>query len=402
MKTKVMLIIPEMSVGGAQRSIAKLSVELSKYATIFFVLFNRGQPIAYPFGGELYSLDVYPSNTWHSKVFAFLKRIQRLKKLKKSLGVNVCVSFLEGADYINVLSKTGEKVVLSIRGSKIHDEIMQSYFFWLRKKILIPILYRKADQIVAVNTGITNELTQIFRIPPEKVLTIYNFYDFKEIRNLANEPDPSISSIYDKPTLITSGRLAPEKRLTFLISIFILLKNTYPKLRFIFVGDGPEATALFQFCKEKNLSFGTDNFTETIPDVLFLGNQTNVFKHVANASVYLLNSSSEGFPNGLVEAMICGVPVVAADCPYGPREILAPHLESKVIAAPIVSSSGILMPLENSERTLRMWADTVGSLLKDYEVKNRVCRGAQERVREFDKDKIISQWLEVIGRPALT
>src|SRR5690606_5708333 len=130
MKPKVMLIIPEICVGFAQRSLAKLSIELFKYDIIVFVLVYRGQLIASPYVGELYSLDVYPSNTWHSKVFAFLKRIQRLKKLKKSLGVDVCVSFLEGADYINVLSKTREKVVLSIRGSKLHDEIMQSYFFW--------------------------------------------------------------------------------------------------------------------------------------------------------------------------------------------------------------------------------------------------------------------------------
>ena len=54
---------------------------------------------------------------------------------------------------MNVLSKSNEKVMLSIRGSKLHDEIMRGYLFWFRSKILIPWIYKKADLIIAVNQG---------------------------------------------------------------------------------------------------------------------------------------------------------------------------------------------------------------------------------------------------------
>jgi glycosyltransferase involved in cell wall biosynthesis len=396
MKPNVMLLIPEMCTGGAQRSLAKLSVEFAHHATVSFVVFNHIQPFAYTVGGEIFSLEVYPKNNWFHKSLSFWQRVRRLRELKKRLKIDVCISFLEGADYINVLSKRTEKVILSIRGSKLHDEIMQAYLFSFRTKLLIPWLYRRADLIIAINQGITNELTKVFKIPKNRVRTIYNFYDFDEINLQAKEPKVEyLDSFYDFPVLITAGRLASEKRLTYLLEVFVELKKTKNNVKFIFIGDGPELTSLLQFCRDMKLNTNGDTSVGEIPDVIFMGNQENVFKYLKGSSVFLLNSSSEGLPNGMIEAMICGIPVISSDCPYGPREILAPDLVGE-IDDPFITPSGILMPLANSEKNLQTWAHIVLSVLNDAQLRHQLSEGARKRGRAYDKQTIMREWLNTL------
>jgi glycosyltransferase involved in cell wall biosynthesis len=195
---------------------------------------------------------------------------------------------------------------------------------------------------------------------------------------------------------VTSGRLAPEKRLIFLLRIFIELKKKKPNVRFLFIGDGPELNALLKICESANLRASQGSFDGETPDVIFVGNQRNVFKYLRGASLYLLNSSSEGFPNGMVEAMICDVPVMSSDCPYGPREILAPELNVIQLDRAIVNSRGILMPLDNSDDHLETWVRAIILVLEDTDLRTRLSQGGSERICEFDKEKIISQWLSVI------
>src|SRR6187549_4201625 len=120
-KKKILLIIPELTMGGAQRSISKLSIEFARHHTVWLVIFNKVDGLAYAHGGELVSLDVVPSGGIPNKIKSFIQRVRRLRKLKKDLGIDVSISFLEGADYINILSKANDKIILSIRGSKRHD-----------------------------------------------------------------------------------------------------------------------------------------------------------------------------------------------------------------------------------------------------------------------------------------
>src|SRR5258708_4692903 len=99
LRKKVLLLIPEMSMGGAQRSLSKLSLELAGLHELYVVIFNTLPKIDYPIGGQLLSLDVIPGSSLGHKAFAFWKRTTLLRKMKKNLGIEVSISFLEGADY---------------------------------------------------------------------------------------------------------------------------------------------------------------------------------------------------------------------------------------------------------------------------------------------------------------
>ena len=99
----------------------------------------------------------------------------------------------------------------------------------------------------------------------------------------------------------------------------------------------------------------------------------------------------------MIEAMICGVPVISTDCPYGPREILAPELNEAILDKPYSNSSGVLMPLSNTNNDLEHWLQCVSSILDNKEYGNKLVQGGLARVSEFNKEKIIAQWLEALG-----
>ena len=137
----------------------------------------------------------------------------------------------------------------------------------------------------------------------------------------------------------------------------------------------------------------------SIPDVFITGAQVNVFNYLKQATLYVLNSSSEGFPNGLAEAMTCGLPVLAADCPYGPREILSISLNKRQITEVEYANYGILLPVSGSfpnQSIHHTWHTTIATILNSIPLQEKYGHLAVARMREFSKTRIINQWREII------
>ena len=104
----------------------------------------------------------------------------------------------------------------------------------------------------------------------------------------------------------------------------------------------------------------------------------------------------------LGEAMICGVPAVTTDCPTGPREMLAPSTDTppKPIRNAEQAEFGMLMPMLNQSATLaedlEVWTETLDRLLGDAMECERLGRLASQRMQEFTREKIFSQWVAVL------
>ena len=386
---KVMLISPNFGGGGAERSIAKLSLQLSELYKVYFVIFNifPGREQVYPIGGELHVLNVEAGKSYVDKGLRLLERVKKVKELKRKHQIDTCISFLEGADYVNILSKGNEKTVISIRGSKESDEEIKGWLGWIRKRVLMPWLYKSADHIVCVSAGIRQEIERTLNVSESKVQVIPNYYDVDAIQVLGREPIPQFAErLFVHPCIVTSGRLHPQKNHAGLIRAFACLRSISKDCKLVLLGAGQLQEELMNICAGEKLSVSVmnDNKLDSSADVIFLGYQKNPWVFMSRAKVFILSSLWEGFPNALAEAMCLGLPVVATDCPHGPREILDDEGDSaKTSDSPIISKYGALVPMLTEKKHFEACAQTLQRLINDRQLAISLGKSAENRIRNY-------------------
>ncbi len=392
------MILPEFGYGGAEKSFCALSVELSKKFNITIIVFNTISDAAYSTGGNIRSLNVLASNNVINKFLNFVKRVLRLRSIKKEIRPDVSISFLEGADYINILSKQKEKVILSIRGSKYKDEHIKGLLGFVRLNILMPFLYKKADAIITVNNGIKKEMNQL--VSSNKITTIYNGYNFNQLNKSADEelPEP-FKKIVGESFIIAIGRLSPEKGFQHLLKVYKKVKLVNKEVKLVVLGDGNMGEELINLCKQLNLTYdavalGFEKINNA--DVVFLGYIKNPLPILKKASLFTLCSSAEGFPNALVEAMALEIPVISTDCPYGPDEILNKKGLKREKGKVLKTEFGILAPPFKEENSIGEWANVIIELLHNNKILNQYGHLGYERAREFTSQELISKWESVI------
>lgn len=405
--TKILLLIPNLGLGGAQRVFHDHSVELAKHYAITEAVFNLEGGDLYPSGNLVVSLDVSGGGGTLAKLQNFRRRISGLRQLRERLRPAVVISHLEGADYVNLLSGGPGKTILCVHGSKLHDANIRGPVGWLRKNVLIPMLYNRADRIVTVSRDIIPELIEGFGVKPHKLLTINNFFEVAQIETKSHEPlSVTESAVYAAaPVLITSGRLTLQKNQAPLLDSFAALLRRQPA-KLIFVGDGELREALTIRGRELGLRvYAAWEARATLTpdyDVYFLGLQENPFKYLRPATAFVFPSSWEGFPMALGEAMICGLPVLSTDCPTGPREMLAPYTATP--ATPLRHAErgahGTLLPMLTQPGTLvadqAVWTDAMVALLSDAAEQKKLGQLARQRMQDFTRERIFGQWVELV------
>ncbi|MCC3155068.1 glycosyltransferase [Hymenobacter sp. BT770] len=401
------MLIPNLGLGGAQRVFHDHSIELAKSYTVTEAVFNLKGGDLYPSGNSVVSLEVDGGGGALAKLFNFRRRINGLRRMREQLRPVACISHLEGADYVNLLSGGPGKIILCVHGSKLHDANIQGPVGWLRKKVLIPALYNRADRIVTVSRDIIPELVAGFGVKPEKLQTINNFFEVAQIQAKSKELlSVAEAAVYAAaPVLVTSGRLTRQKNQAPLLDIFAdLLKRHASKL--VFVGDGELRADLTAHARALGLRvFAAWEEQGSITpdyDVYFLGLQQNPFKYLRPAAAFVFPSAWEGFPMALGEAMACGLPVLSTDCPTGPREMLAPDSAAPTIALRQVERGafGVLLPMLNQPLTLAAdqmaWTGAIDSLLADSVERKRLGQLARERMQDFTRERIFGQWIQML------
>jgi glycosyltransferase involved in cell wall biosynthesis len=396
----VLLIGSELGGGGAERSISLLSCYLEKqgYNVILCILSGTDREKFYDTCERVVFIDPPEHKGIISKIKAWRYRVSKIKQLKRENNIDVSISFLEGPDYINVITRGKEKIVLSIRGSKMADKVISGMMGPIRKKALIPFFYKKADEIVCVSQALSDEMYTYFGIKEERLTTIYNFYENERIIASSNEPlSAEAQKIFSKPVIITSGRLHVSKAQDSLVRILKKVKNK-ADARLMILGTGELKDALINLSHEMGLTVCDWESTKTYSDadVYLMGFQHNAFQYYRYSTMFALSSSWEGFPNVFAEALICNIPVVSTDCHTGPREILCiPNLSKEQVEEAHKTEIGTLLPMLDriDEKRFDIWANEIVYWLNQPKP---TAAAFDKLTQHFTQEEMLKKWIAVI------
>ena len=181
----------------------------------------------------------------------------------------------------------------------------------------------------------------------------------------------SVSTTYEEGYVLFAGRLEREhKGLDYLIDVIKKISEEVPKLRVTIIGDGPSHNWLKAEIERTGLG----------EKVNLLGTTDNVYQFYGRASVMVQTSRWEGFGMTILEAMSCGIPVVAFHN-YGPDEIIRDSVD------------GYLVDHFDTEA----FAKKVVEILKQPEQRKQMGKCAIERSQDFSLEKVLplfKQYLE--------
>jgi len=215
--------------------------------------------------------------------------------------------------------------------------------------LLYRFLYPHADRIICQSRAMANDLAWELGIEKELIAVLPNPVDFEEILEAGRVPDPSAAPWRgDGPHLLAVGRLAPEKGFDVLLHALVSVREKFPEAELIVTGQGPEEQALKTLSKSLGLEAA----------VLFSGYVRRPYLLYSGASVFVLSSRHEGMPNALLEAAAAGLPIVATPASGGIVDLLtgmtgawvAPENSPAALASTLIEALGELGPQQRFHR----------------------------------------------------
>lgn len=335
-RPRVLLLIPHLGGGGAERVMALLARGLSaeKYEL------HLGLMTQVETGDELPSwIQIHVLGAPRVRAGAF--RLFRLvRRLKPSL-------ILSGIFHLNFLVlllrpffPRGTRVLVRQNGT-VSSALNFGGLPWTTRP-LYRLLYRRADRIICQTRAMADDLTQELDLPEDRLAVLPNPLDVAEIRrSIGLHPAPQTGS---GPHLLAMGRLSPEKGFDLLLRALALVRREYPGVSLTIAGSGPEEAAL----KAERHALGLDEavrFTGYLAHPCFLSPE---------ATLFVLPSRHEGLPNALLEAAAAGLPIVTLPASEGLVELLqgqpgvwlAPEISVEALAASLLVSLHALRPGE--------------------------------------------------------
>lgn len=229
-----------------------------------------------------------------------------------------------------------------------------------------------ADRILVPSQGTAVDTCEHFQGSVGRTVVIPNGIDAAAVRAAAAMPAKGMERLpVGMPVLCTAARLSVEKNLDLLISALARVQETMP-CALVVVGDGPERTRLEQQAANHGLG----------ERVIFVGHHANAFPFVRAADIFVHTCHYEGFGYAMLEAMACGTPVIATDCPHGPREVLAN------------GTSGVLVPPADASAL----AAAIVDLVLDADRCALLKRIGLERAEELSIDRMVVAHQKVFER----
>jgi glycosyltransferase involved in cell wall biosynthesis len=370
----VLYVLPATAVGGAETKFFNVIEKMTDFKSI--LLANRSVAGYFSIPGlKVYLFEEYgcrePMPVSLKNALNYAKAITDVVKKEKA---DCMMGIMHTGSFYASLARDIFRLKVPLIGT-IEGNI--SAFFGkeersptLLEKSLLWYLLRRPLLLSVPSEGVRDDLVKNFGISAGRITLIYNGIDIDSVREMAAEGS-GIADGYHGKTIVTACRLNAQKDFLTLLRAFREVRNEMDS-RLVIVGDGELRGEITKSAQDLGIG----------EHVVITGFQNNPFGYFKAADVFVLSSFFEGFGNVIVEAMALGVPVVATDCPSGPREIMRNGI------------NGFLVPMQDHHAM----AESILRLLQNDNLRYEVAVKGRERAECFKVENMIESFKRLITR----
>tara|TARA_R110002033_G_scaffold74112_1_gene125362 strand:- start:254 stop:1381 length:1128 start_codon:yes stop_codon:yes gene_type:complete len=183
---------------------------------------------------------------------------------------------------------------------------------------------------------------------------------------------PETVSKLDDPIVISAGRIAPVKRYDVLIDIWELVHKKNKTWQLHIYGSGEP-----NYMKKLQAQIDNKKLNKTI---ILKGATDQIQNKMLHSSIFAMTSDNECFPLVLLEAQACGLPIVALDCPYGPKNIIS-------------SENGVLIKMNDNEG----FAQAILDMISSHSKRKKFGENARQNANNYGIDKVMHKWISMFN-----
>lgn len=378
-------LINSLRNGGAERVLLTLAEQFLRQGdevTIIALTHTCAYPIP-PGVKMVYLSNGEDGNSGLKRMLLIPYYAWKLRHYSRTMRPKIIQSHIFRANFVNVLSrmlgaKHRTQLVNHSVASRYRDQgLVGRFHLWL-----MGVLYPKADLVVTISQKMLEDLERCVDLNRPAVV-IHNPYDTQKIIDMATEKVTEFVFDPSKRYLVTVGRLIPLKQYDDVIRVLATLPSD---VELLMVGDdGGEQSKLEVLAQELGVA----------KRVHWMGQVPNPFKFVARCDLFVSSSRTEGFPNVLIEAMLCRTPVVSSDCISGPREILAPDTDILYQRTEGIEAAkyGLLYPVGDSMAL----AQAIRRMMEDRNLYTHYQEQGFLRAHAFSVDRIAQEYASILS-----
>jgi glycosyltransferase involved in cell wall biosynthesis len=388
----IAILIPELGGGGAER-VAQILGDyyVGQGEKVFYFLQDLNIKQDYPVKGQVIKTRI--RSCMEEKNISDIQRMMRLissslqmRRLKKQYHIDVAISFMEEFNYINILSKRRERVIVRIC-TILSDRKELSGFLYEKKRV--HFFYSKTDKVVVMSHYAWRDMHDYYRVPGKKLIRIPN--PVVECSEKRDEDEWE----YGEKAFVCMGRLEGVKQHERIIRAFSYVAACEKQAKLLVLGKGPNLNYLQRLCSEFQVE----------GKVVFVGFTGRPAYYLKRAKAFVMASKVEGFPNSMIEAMSCGTPVITTDSPGACGEIVGKPKSIEHAASIIFCRYGILTPnmpegkvkagTPLTEQELLLGRVMLKVLTED-EIYKRYRKQSFKRAQMYSLDKVITKWNRLV------
>lgn len=294
----LIIFIPSIEGGGVEKNLFYLTNYIqSQYKNIYLISANKSKINKF---GKNIKLIV-PNTSYFNNKNRFVKSIIcSYLLIKNFINKKILILSFQSSFFSIIFSKLiNARIIIRLNTSP------EKYISNIYKKFIFKLLYSLADEIIVNSFDFRKNLYKNFQLNSKVILNPIKFNKArKKIDFFKNFKELKIISI---------GRLTNQKNQITLLKALYLLKNKLRvKFRLYLIGKGYNYNLLKNYIFQNQLQ----------KNVKLAGYKKNASDYLKSSDLFILPSKYEGLPNTLIEAQVASVPIISANCPTGPKEIL--------------------------------------------------------------------------------